>query len=192
MQYPNNIKKNATKLHIAYGNRGMDLENAINETNDYYRDHDIAFIYKKPTPINVVKVGYENGIKKITNAFFKEPSTLDYNGIYKGFYIEFEAKETTNKTSFPLANIHKHQIKHIENVLKHGGIAFIIIKINAYTYLLNGKDFLDYISKEKRKSITYNYIEEKGYKIKEAYQPRLDYLKVVDELIKGGYYGKES
>ena len=38
----------------------------------------------------------------IKKAFFKEPSTLDYSGIYNGKYIEFDAKECHNKTSFPL------------------------------------------------------------------------------------------
>ena len=44
------------------------------------------------------------------------PSTLDFNGIYQGKYIEFDAKETNNKTSFPLSNVHPHQIKHIRNM----------------------------------------------------------------------------
>ncbi len=44
-----------------------------------------------------------------------------------GRYIDFEAKETKNKTSFPIKNIHEHQVKHLEQCLNHGGIAFIII-----------------------------------------------------------------
>ena len=34
-----------------YGNRGMILENDINETNNYYLINNIAVIYKKPTPV---------------------------------------------------------------------------------------------------------------------------------------------
>ena len=37
--------------YINYANRGMQLENDINETNLYYKNFDIALIYKKPTPI---------------------------------------------------------------------------------------------------------------------------------------------
>ena len=49
MKYPNNIKKNYKK-EINYKNRGMDLENLINEACKYYLEHNLAVIYKKPTP----------------------------------------------------------------------------------------------------------------------------------------------
>ncbi|MBQ4583347.1 MAG: Holliday junction resolvase RecU [Bacilli bacterium] len=159
----------------------MDLENSINEANEYYLENNLALIYKKPTPIGIVKVSYENNSKVIDKAYFKEPSTLDYNGIYKGKYIEFEAKETTNKTSFPLRNIHPHQIKHISKVLEHGGIVFIIIKINQLDYLLDGKDFLDYIENNQRNSITYDYIKEKGFVINYKFNKGLDYLSILDK-----------
>lgn len=183
MKYPSNIKKN-TKTHILYGNRGMDLENSINLANDYYANNDIAFIYKKPTPIGIVDTGYENNNYIIKKAYFKEPSTLDYNGLYKGKYIEFEAKETKNKTSFPLANIHEHQIKHIRNILRHNGIVFLIIKINNNVYLLKGMDFINYIDEHSRKSIEFNYINENGYIIKETFNG-LNYLEIVNKVYGG-------
>lgn len=181
MNYPNNINKPYKKF-VTYNNRGMDLENSINEANEYYLENNLALIYKKPTPIGIVKVSYENNSKVIDKAYFKEPSTLDYNGIFKGKYIEFEAKETTNKTSFPLRNIHPHQIKHIAKVLEHGGIVFIIIKINQIDYLLDGKDFLDYIENNQRNSITYDYIKNKGFVIKYNFNKGLDYLNIVDQV----------
>ena len=52
MLYPNKIKKNTLK-QVTYSNRGMDLENLINETNEYYLEKDQALIYKKPTPIGI-------------------------------------------------------------------------------------------------------------------------------------------
>ena len=182
MQYPNSIKKEYTKLEISHSNRGMNLETAINQSNEYYLRMDKAVIYKKPTPIGVVDVSYKNHKKTIEKAYFKEQSTLDYNGLYRGKYIDFDAKETLNKTSFPLSNIHEHQTKHIRNILRHGGIAFLIIRMNNINYLLTGEDYLNYIDNEDRKSIPYNYIKEKGYIIKEAYQPSLDYLKVIDQI----------
>lgn len=182
MQYPNNIKKEYTKIEVSHKNRGMKLENLINQSNEYYLKKDIALIYKKPTPIGVVDVSYKNNKKIIEKAFFKEQSTLDYNGLYKGRYIDFDAKETLKKTSFPLSNIHKHQTEHIRNVLKHGGIVFLIIKMNNINYLLTGEDYINYIDNENRKSISYKYIKEKAYIIKEAYQPTLDYLKIIDEI----------
>ena len=182
MQYPNSIKKEYTKLEISHSNRGMNLETAINQSNEYYLRMDKAVIYKKPTPIGVVDVSYKNHKKTIEKAYFKEQSTLDYNGLYRGKYLDFDAKETLNKTSFPLSNIHEHQTKHIRNIIKHGGIAFLIIRMNNINYLLTGEDYLNYIDKEDRKSIPYNYIKENGYIIKEAYQPSLDYLKVIDQI----------
>ena len=44
--------------YINYANRGMQLENDINETNLYYKNFDIALIYKKPTPIKIIKMEY--------------------------------------------------------------------------------------------------------------------------------------
>ena len=100
MKYPSGIKK---EYKLSTSNRGMSLESDLNETNLYYRDNDIAVIYKKPTPITINKVDYKSRIDAvITEAHFKVPSTTDYNGIYKGLYLDFEAKET-RKDYFPLA-----------------------------------------------------------------------------------------
>ncbi len=182
MRYPNNIKKNYSHISIGYGNRGMKLEHLINKANEYYIEKDIALIYKKPTPIGVAEVSYTNKNVTIEKAFFKEQSTLDYNGIYRGRYIDFDAKETISKTAFPIANVHQHQMEHIRNVLRHGGIAFLIIKMNNLYYLLRGEDFLDFVDNTTRKSIPYKFIDDYGYIIKESYQPTLDYIKVIDDI----------
>ena len=181
MQYPNKIKKEQTKT-INYSNRGMDLENLINESNEYYVSKDVALIYKKPTPIGISEAVYTDRGRIIKNGYFKAPSTLDYNGIYKGKYIEFEAKETQQKTSFPLANFHEHQLKYMQKVLEHGGICFVILKMNGIVYLIKGSDLIDFIDQNNRKSIPYAFIKEYGFIIKEQYSPALDYLKLVDEI----------
>ena len=189
MNYPNKIKKEYHK-NINYANRGMDLENIINDTNDYLLENDIALIYKKPTPIGVVKVSYENNKQIINKAYFATQSTLDYNGLYKGKYIEFDAKNTESKTSFPLSNVHHHQIKHIRNVIKHDGIVFLIIRINSLIYLLNGIDFINFIDNNDRKSIPYNYIKEFGYELEYNYLKGLNYIKYVDII--GGFKDEEK
>ena len=184
MNYPN--KKNVTyKKEINYANRGMDLESIINDTNSYLLDEDIALIYKKPTPIGIAKMSYDNGHQKITKAYFQSQSTLDYNGLYKGKYIEFDAKVTQNKTSFPLSNIHDHQLKHIRNVIRHKGIVFLIIYMNDLYYLLKGEDLIYFIDNNDRKSIPYNYIKEKAYSLEYNYSKGLNYIKYVDEIIGG-------
>lgn len=189
LNYPNKIKKEYHK-NVTYGNRGMDLENIINDTNEYLLNNDIALIYKKPTPIGVVKVAYENNKQIITKAYFASPSTLDYNGLYKGKYIEFDAKSTESKTSFPLANVHEHQINHIKNVIKHKGIVFLIIRINSLYYLLNGIDFINFIENNTRKSIPYDYIKEYGYELEYNYNKGLNYLKYVDII--GGFNNEKE
>lgn len=183
MNYPNGIKKTTETKKVIYKNRGMCLENDINITNDYYIEKEKAYIYKKPTPIKLVKVDYKKG--KITEAYFSSPSTTDYNGIYKGKYIDFEAKETVNIKSFPLSNIHSHQIKHIRNVIKENGVCFLIVRFTRLdeTYLLMGRDFLDFIDNNCTSSIPINYFKEKGYLIKRKFVPSVDYLEVIDKLL---------
>ena len=185
MNYPNK-KNNDTTTFINYAHRGMTLESDINSSNKYYLENDIAVIYKKPTPIKVVKVNYNKRINtKITEAYYEVPSTTDYNGIYKGKYIDFEAKETKSKTSFSLNNIHKHQIVHLERIIKHGGISFLIIRFTTLgkTFLLFTEDFISYINNNERKSVPISYIEDKGYLLKDGFNPIIDYLKIIDEYI---------
>ena len=185
MNYPN--KKNVSqKTFIEYGKRGMTLENDINKTNKYYLDNDIAVIYKKPTPVRVVKVDYNKRINtKIVEAYYEVPSTTDYNGVYNGKYIDFEAKETKSKTSFSLSNIHHHQIVHLKKVLKHGGISFLIIRFTTInkTFLILTKDFVEFIDNNDRKSVPLAYIEEKGYLIKDGFNPVVDYIKIIDKIL---------
>ena len=193
MNYPKGIKKDNKKcisIPTNYKNRGMNLEKMLNDTNMYYIEKEKAYIYKKPTPIKLVKVDYKK--KKIEEAYFEKPSTTDYNGIYKGKYIDFEAKETNNLKNFPLINIHNHQIIHMKNIVKEGGICFLIvrfIKLNK-NYLLMASDLFNYINDYQTSSIPISYFEEKGYLIKDKYIPSIDYLEIIDNI--GGLYEKEK
>lgn len=188
VNYPNGLKRNSmtsfkqTKQDTS--GRGYSLENALNESNEYYLTFNKAVIHKKPTPVQIVKVDYPSrNAAKITEAYFKIPSTTDYNGLYKGRYIDFEAKECRRKL-FPFQNIHAHQIAHLKKVIEHGGIAFLVI---AYPHL--GEVYLieaDHIIKKyedvSQKSISYDEIKEYGYLIPQGFRPQLDYLKVVDQV----------
>lgn len=182
MKYPNNLKLNLVQ-NINFANRGMNLEEDINITNQYYKNMSIAFIYKKPTPIKVVKMEYNNK-RMITEAYFVEPSTTDYNGLYKGKYIDFEAKETNSLTSFPLRNIPTHQITHLKNIINNEGIGFIIVRFNfcQETYLLLVKDLLKFISDNKRASIPLEYFKTNAHLIPSNYLKRCDYLAVINTL----------
>ena len=123
-------KENSLK-RVSFSNRGKSLEDDLNETNSYYLTTGIANIHKKPVPIQIVKVEYPSrSAAVIREGYFRTPSTTDYNGVWNGKYIDFEAKETESKTSFPLKNIHEHQIKHLQSVLEQKGIAFFIVRFS--------------------------------------------------------------
>lgn len=180
-------KKTAAKK-VSYSNRGMTLEEDINETNQYYLANGVAVIHKKPTPVQIVDVHYpQRSAAVIKEAYFKQPSTTDYNGLYKGRYIDFEAKETRNKTSFPLQNLHSHQIQHMKQVDEQDGIAFILIRFSTTEEIF----FMKFIELYKywqrmnqggRKSIKKEEIEADGVKISLGFHPRIDYLKTVHSL----------
>ena len=174
-------KKSKEDISASASNRGMNLEGDINLSNEWYTEKGLALITKRPTPINVVKVDYSKGAK-ITDAYFEKQSTTDYNGVYKGKYLDFEAKNTKSKTSFPLSNIEKHQIIHLKRVIEQGGIAFFIIQFQTKNevYLLDASFVIDFWENGDRKSIPYEVFKSDGILIEQAYNPRLKYLDAVD------------
>ncbi len=184
------IKKRTTKQTPNMANKGMGLEEMVNQTNSYYLLHEIAVIHKKPIPVQIVKVDYPSRNKAvIKEAYYKTPSTTDYNGLYKGLYIDFDCKECNSLTSFPIKNVHVHQIEHLSAIKRHHGIAFLLIyfiKYNEY-FVMPIEEFLPYYEvslNNGSKSIPYQDIKEKSFIIKEGYNPRLDYLKGIDEYLK--------
>lgn len=180
---PYQEKKRRIVSKNSAANRGMSLEDSINQSNEFYAEMDRALILKRPTPINVVKVDYSRGAL-IKEAYFEKQSTTDYNGIYKGKYIDFEAKSTHLKTSFPLNNITSHQIEHLKGVIRHGGIAFFIIEfeIQQQAFLIDAQYVITFINENKRKSIPYLDIVNNGIEIKKSYRPALLYLDAVDKM----------
>lgn len=174
----NQNKKDNSKSHL-----GLAFEEKINAANKYYLENEIAVIYKKPTPIQVVNVSYPSRNKaKITEAYYKTPSTTDYNGIYKQNYIDFEAK-SCKELNFAFERIYEHQIRHLELIDKLGGISFLIIEFSNVneTYILPSKNLILKYNESLnggRKSIPYSYFKEYGYKVKEDII--LDYLDVID------------
>lgn len=126
-------EKKSKNKDLSFSNRGKTLEDEINEANDYYIKRRLAIIHKKPVPVQIVKVEYPSrSAAVIREAYFRTPSTTDYNGVWNGHYIDFDAKETASKTSFPLKNIHEHQMTHMQQVTEQNGVAFIIVRFSAY------------------------------------------------------------
>lgn len=171
---------------VNFSDRGMTLEQQINESNKYYLSEEIAVVHKKPTPVQIVKVDYPKRSRAvIREAYFRQASTTDYNGVYKGYYLDFEAKETRNKTNFPLKNFHEHQIFHLDECLKQQGICFAIIRFASLErYFVTPASFVIHAWREKDKSsMTLKEIEAHSYEIKSSFRPTLPYLRAVDDFI---------
>ncbi len=174
------------KKGVNFSDRGMTLEQQINESNKYYLMEEIAVVHKKPTPIQIVKVDYPKRSKAvIREAYFRQASTTDYNGVYKGYYLDFEANVTRNKTNFPLKNFHEHQIFHLDECLKQQGICFTIIRFASLErYFVTPASFVIRAWRKKDKSsMTLKEIENNSFEIKSGFRPTLPYLKAVDKFI---------
>ncbi|MDQ0482023.1 Holliday junction resolvase RecU [Guptibacillus hwajinpoensis] len=178
----------ASQKQKSYSNRGMTLEEDINQSNTYYLSTGKAVIHKKPTPVQIVNVDYpKRSAAVIKEAYFKQASTTDYNGVYNGRYIDFEAKETRNKTSFPLSNFHEHQITHMQQIHEQNGICFVLLRfsITDQVYYLDASHLFTYWNTMKdggRKSIKKEDIEKQGILIPYTFQPRIDYIKIIDRM----------
>ena len=159
------------------GLRGSTLEDMINMTNEHYRQQKLALIQKIPTPITPVEI--DQSTRHITLAYFEKQSTVDYIGAVQGIPVCFDAKECAVKT-FPIMNIHEHQVKFMEDFEKQGGISFILLffSILNETYYIPFKDIKFFYERSLnggRKSFTYDEID-KNYKINSTSGAVVHYL----------------
>lgn len=159
------------------GLRGSTLEDMINMTNENYREKKLALIQKIPTPITPVKI--DQSTRHITLAYFEKQSTVDYIGSVQGIPVCFDAKECAAMT-FPMMNIHEHQVKFMEDFEAQGGVAFILLffsHLNEIYYIpfKDIKRFYDRSITGGRKSFTYDEID-KTYLLKSAPGALIHYL----------------
>ena len=159
------------------GLRGSTLEDMINMTNEHYRQQKLALIQKIPTPITPVEI--DQSTRHITLAYFEKQSTVDYIGAVQGIPVCFDAKECAVKT-FPIMNIHEHQVKFMEDFEKQGGISFILLFFSSLneTYYIPFKDIKFFYERSLnggRKSFTYDEID-KNYKINSTSGAVVHYL----------------
>lgn len=180
------LKRYHHRQGVNFSDRGMTLEQQINESNKYYLEKEIAVVHKKPTPVQIVKVDYPKRSRAvIREAYFRQASTTDYNGVYQGYYLDFEAKETRNKTNFPLKNFHEHQIFHLNECLKQKGICFTIIRFTTLgRYFVTPASFIIAAWQKKNKSsLTFEEVKAHSIEIKSGFRPTLPYLIAVDRFI---------
>ena len=106
------------------GLRGSTLEELLNKTNEKYLENNLALIQKIPTPITPINI--DKNTRHITLAYFDQKSTVDYIGVVQGIPVCFDAKEC-NTDTFPLQNVHEHQIKFMQEYENQDGLSFILI-----------------------------------------------------------------
>ena len=166
------------------GLRGSTLEDFINFSNEKYLSSGLAVIQKIPTPIKPIKIDKDS--RHITLAYFDQKSTVDYIGVVQGIPVCFDAKETAVDT-FPLTNIHPHQITFMENFEKQHGISFIILYFSARDefYYIPFCDIMKFWLRGEnggRKSFTYDEID-KNYQIHGSKGVIVHYLETLQKDI---------
>lgn len=164
------------------GLRGSTLEDLINHSNESYREKKLALIQKIPTPITPINIEKES--RHITLAYFDQKSTVDYIGTVQGIPVCFDAKECATKT-FPLQNVHAHQVQFMKEFEEQGGIAFLIIHFTLpdEVYYLPFRDLLRYWERMAgggRKSFTYEEIDQ-SWKIGRYRDILIHYLDMVQK-----------
>ena len=147
------------------GLRGSTLEDMINLTIEQYREQHLALIQKIPTPITPIEIDKQS--RHITLAYFEQKSTVDYVGAVQGIPVCFDAKECCVDT-FPLQNVHPHQVAFMEEFEKQEGIAFLILyfshrKEYYYMRFLEMMEFWDRMNEGGRKSFLYTELDRKWF-----------------------------
>ena len=164
------------------GLRGSTLEELINRTNEQYLEKGLALIQKIPTPITPIRIDKEH--RHITLAYFDQKSTVDYIGAVQGLPVCFDAKECAVKT-FPLQNVHEHQIRFMKEFEEQGGIAFIILHFTAldelyYVPFRDLETFWKRMQDGGRKSFTYDEVD-KSYQIRASRDILVHYLETIQK-----------
>ena len=164
------------------GLRGSTLEDIINRSNDCYREKKLALIQKVPTPITPISIDKES--RHITLAYFDQKSTVDYIGAVQGIPVCFDAKECAVET-FPLHNIHPHQIAFMREFEEQGGISFIILSytVKNEIYYLPFDEILRFWTRMEeggRKSFTYEEVD-KSWQIRSCRDIFVHYLEMIQK-----------
>lgn len=176
-------KTEAERVRESYikSNMGMAFESDISKCCDYYRSQGIADIYKRPTPIRVVKMSKAKP-GMIEEAYFEAKSTTDYVGIYKGKYIDFECKETIHD-AVPYHMIREQQYDHLEFILSLGGIGFFLVSFKTYqeVYLMKAETILKEVKAKKHPGFKREFFQENGFLVQRSYLPPYKLLEAIDK-----------
>ncbi|HDX9631441.1 TPA: Holliday junction resolvase RecU [Bacillus cereus] len=169
---------------MGYGNKGMPFEMIINISNRMYKERRIGIFNKRPTPVKVLKTDKKGNI---TKSAWESKSTVDYDGVYKGRAVYFEAKSTEHTTRFPLDNISRHQVDYLEDTQTMGAICFFLIEFwkDKVTYLVPLSLVSKYVMESYeggRKSIPREEFDKHAFIVERTDRALVDYLGHIDKL----------
>ena len=162
------------------GLRGSTLEDLINRTNDSYREKGLALIQKVPTPITPISI--DKASRHITLAYFDQKSTVDYIGAVQGIPVCFDAKECAAST-FPLQNLHPHQVAFMREFEQQGGVSFILVSYTGleemyYVPFRHVEKFWRRMEEGGRKSFTYDEVD-KAFRVRAFREFFVHYLEAM-------------
>lgn len=162
-----------------HANRGAVLERLVDMTNTQYRNKGIADIRKIPTPVQI-----QSNVGGKVSGYTMKPEWVDYSGVHDGRAIVFDAKETANRTSFPLNNISEHQYQLLKSWHQKGARSFLLVlfsKLDEVYVLPFGvlETYWEDAQKGGRKSIPHSAFVEQCALVKSEKGYVLHYLKHV-------------
>lgn len=155
----------------------MTFEKKITNCCKFYKDKKLAVIYKRPSPITIVDSISNTNMYK---ACFSKKSTTDFVGVFKSMYVDFECKNTRQK-SFPISMIPYHQINHLIRCSNCGGKTFVLVNFEEYdeVFLLNVSSLLEAI-KLNNSLISHQWFLENCQMLNKMYQPDLNLLDIIE------------
>lgn len=161
---------------------GQAFEQMIDYSNEVYKRLNMAVVHKRPTPVKVTR----SAGTKVLAGFFEKKSTVDYDGIYRGRRLDYEAKSIESLDRFDLKRVEDHQYTHLEQCYQHGSLTFVLIEFvkQRKVYLLPFETLKSYKEQARRggkKSIRIEDMDIHAYEVQPAGVP-VDYLPVVKKI----------
>jgi len=140
---------------------GKSFEEILKNSCEFYRYKGIALIHKIPTPWSV---SYDKKYHRVIRAHPEEKSSVDFEGVWHGRSVAFEAKSTRERKRFDLKNIKQHQIDYLRQHQEQGGFSFFLVEFAKHgeVYLVwfdQVNEWWEGMKDGGRKSIPYTWIQ---------------------------------
>lgn len=131
-----------------------------------------------------MKVDYpKRSAAVIKEAYFTQASTTDYNGVYRGFYLDFEAKKPRTKHLFPL-KLPCPSNRTYESMprTKWGLLCLVMVFVFEALFYLNSVHLIAYWDAQRKRTQITTFIFDRRTRNRDqtGISPRIPYLDAVD------------